>query len=192
MLKLWRQGWKSLRKRSWGPVSATPRDSTTEKEAPWQRRLGAVEPQPTHRGPARLQPRLGFIKGANTAGLLGDPQPSKRGPSCRLSSSEKTTATKYVGRVCPSHSRCFWSLQKWWPNNTQTDISVQFSLSVLPDSLQPQGLQHTRLPCPSPIPGACSKSCPSSWWCHPTDSPSFIPFSSHHQSFPASGSFPMS
>ena len=51
------------------------------------------------------------------------------------------------------------------------------------------GLQHARLPCPSPTPGTCSNSCPSSWWCHPTISPSVIPFSSCLQSFPASRSF---
>ena len=59
------------------------------------------------------------------------------------------------------------------------------------DSLQPHGLQHARLPCPSPTPRACSYSCPSSGWCHPTISSSVIPFS-HLQSFPASGSFPVS
>ena len=56
----------------------------------------------------------------------------------------------------------------------------------------PQGLQHTRLPCPSPTSGAYSNSCPSSWWCHPTISSSGIPFSSCLQSCPSSGSFPMS
>ena len=50
------------------------------------------------------------------------------------------------------------------------------------DSLQPHGLQHARLPCPSPTPGACSNSCPLSWWCHPTISPSVIPFSSFNLS----------
>ena len=60
------------------------------------------------------------------------------------------------------------------------------------DSLWPQGLQHTRLPCPSLSPGACSNSCPASQWCHPTISSSVVPFSSCLQSFPASGSFPMS
>ena len=70
--------------------------------------------------------------------------------------------------------------------------SVQFSHSVMSDSLRPHGLQHARLPCPSPTPRACSDSCPSSWWCHPTISSSFVPFSSSLQSFPASGSFPMS
>ena len=71
-------------------------------------------------------------------------------------------------------------------------ISVQFSHSVMSDSLQPHGLQHTRLPCPSPTPGACSNSCSSSWWCHPTMSSSVIPLSFCLQSFPASGSFPRS
>ena len=70
--------------------------------------------------------------------------------------------------------------------------SVQFSRSVLSDSLWPHGLQHARPPYPSPSPGACSNSCPSSWWCHPTISSSIAPFSSRLQSFPASGSFPMS
>ena len=70
--------------------------------------------------------------------------------------------------------------------------SVQFSHSVVSDSLQPHGLLHARHPCPSPIPGACSSSFPSSRWCHPTISSSVFPFSSSLQSFPASGSFPMS
>ena len=71
--------------------------------------------------------------------------------------------------------------------------SVQFSCSVVSDSLQPHGLQHDRLPCLSPTPVACSNLCPSSWWCHPTISfISVVPFSSCLQSFPASGSFPMS
>ena len=69
--------------------------------------------------------------------------------------------------------------------------SVQFSRSVMSDSLQPEGLQHDRPPCPSPTPGAYSNSCPS-WWCHPTISFSVVPFFSCLQSFPESGSFPMS
>ena len=70
--------------------------------------------------------------------------------------------------------------------------SVQFSCSVMSNSLRPHGLQHTRPPCPSPTPRACSNSCPLSRWCHRTISSSVIPFSSHLQSFPASGSFQMS
>ena len=68
--------------------------------------------------------------------------------------------------------------------------SVQFSRSVVSDSLWPHGLQHARPPCPSPTPGVYSNSCPLSRWCHPTISSSVVPFSSHLQSFPASGSFP--
>ena len=62
---------------------------------------------------------------------------------------------------------------------------------VMSDSLQPHGLQHARLSYPSPTPGAYSNLCPSSWWCHLIISPSVVPFSSHLQSFPASGSFQM-
>ena len=68
----------------------------------------------------------------------------------------------------------------------------QFSCSVMSDSLQPHGLQHARLPCPTTAPGACSNSCPSSRWCHPTISSSLVLFSSCLQSLPASGSFPVS
>ena len=69
---------------------------------------------------------------------------------------------------------------------------VQFSRSIMSDSLRPHGLQHAGPPCPSPTPGVYSNSCPSCWWCHPTISSSVIPFSSCLQSFPASGSFQMS
>ena len=70
--------------------------------------------------------------------------------------------------------------------------SVQFSRSVVSESLQPHELQHARPPCPSPTPGVYPNLCPLSWWCHPTISSSVVPFSSCPQSFPASGSFPMS
>ena len=65
----------------------------------------------------------------------------------------------------------------------------QFSHSVVFNSLKPNGLQHTRLLCPSPTPGACSHACPSNPWCHPTISSSVVSFPSWFQSFPASGSF---
>ena len=70
--------------------------------------------------------------------------------------------------------------------------SVQFSHSVVSDSLQPHEPQHARPPCPSPTPRVHPNPCPLSWWCHPTISSSVIPFSSCPQSFPASGSFPLS
>ena len=76
---------------------------------------------------------------------------------------------------------------EWWSFSL-----VQFSHSVMSNSLWPHGLQHTRLPCPSPTPGVPSNSCPLSWWYHPTISSSVVSFSSRLQSFPASGSFQMS
>ena len=99
---------------------------------------------------------------------------------------DQTQVSHIAGRLYTS-----WAtreVQEYWTGFS----SIQFSHSVMYDSLQPHGLQHTRLPCPSPTPGACSKSCPSSWWCHPTISSSVVPFSSHPQSFPALRSFPMS
>ena len=69
---------------------------------------------------------------------------------------------------------------------------AQFSCSVVSDTLRLYGLKHARPPCLSPTPGAYWNSCPLSWWCHPTISSSVVPFSTHLQSFPASGSFQMS
>ena len=74
---------------------------------------------------------------------------------------------------------------------SQEHFSIQFSRSVMSNSLWPHGLQHARPPCPSPTPGVDSNSCPLSQWCHPTISSSVIPFSSCLQYSPASESFPM-
>ena len=89
-----------------------------------------------------------------------------------------------------------WRLRWWAIEHSLIKVCtlfspVQFNCSVVSDSLRPHGLQHVCLPCPSPTPGACSNSSPSSWWYHPTISSSVTP-SSHLQSLPASGSFPMS
>ena len=97
------------------------------------------------------------------------------------------TNVSCIGRRIPYH-RATWEAGHA-PSVSQ---SVQCSLSVMSDSLWPPGLQHAGPPCPSPTPGAYSNSCLLSWWCHPTISSSVIPFSSCPQSFPASGSFPMS
>ena len=70
-------------------------------------------------------------------------------------------------------------------------IYIQFSCSVVSDSLWPHEPQHARPPCPSPTPGVYPNPCPSNQWCHPTISSSVVPFSSCPQSFPASGSFQM-
>ena len=88
---------------------------------------------------------------------------------------------------------CFYLRSKNWVNHTlQFITSVQFSHSVVSDSLRPHGLQHTRPPSPSPAHRACSNSCPLSQWCHPTISSSVVPLFSCLQSFPASGYFLMS
>ena len=79
-----------------------------------------------------------------------------------------------------------------FPHFTYISGSVQFSHSVVSNSLPPHRLQQARLPCPSPTPRVLPNPCPLSQWCHPTISSSVIPFSSCPQSFPASGSFPLS
>ena len=89
------------------------------------------------------------------------------------------TPTRFTWNIRNNSNRCWQGF-------------LLFSCSVVSDSLQPHGLQNTRLPCPSPSPEACADSCPMSWWCHSTISSSVIPFSSCLQSFPASGCFPMS
>ena len=94
-------------------------------------------------------------------------------------------------RTCISYIGQTSSLLLSYQGSPETR-SVQFSPSVMSDSLRPHGLQHARLPCPSPTFGACSNSCPLSHWCHTTISSSVVPFSSCLQSFPASGSFPIS
>ena len=80
----------------------------------------------------------------------------------------------------------------FWKYFNSAFISVQFSRSVMPDSLQPHEPQHARPPCQSPAPSVHPNPCPLSWWCHPTILSSVVPFSSCPQSFPASGSFQMS
>ena len=85
-------------------------------------------------------------------------------------------------------SKCYKKLK----NYTYKTLLVQFSCSVISNCFQLHGLQHTRPPCPSPTPGVYPNSCPLSWSCHRTISSSVVPFSSCFQSFPASGSFPMS
>ena len=94
-----------------------------------------------------------------------------------------------------THTHALNGAQNYVPkclkDEQEFQVSVQFSRSVMSDSLQPHGPQHTRPPCPSPTPGVYSNSCPLSQWCHPTISSSVVPFS-HLLSFPASGFFQMS
>ena len=96
-----------------------------------------------------------------------------------------------------SHEACKHERHKFMLKFLILKIRLLFSFvvvshSVISDSLQPHGLQHTRLPCSSLTPRVCSNSCPLSWWCHPIISSSVAPFTTCLQSFPASGFFPMS
>ena len=100
------------------------------------------------------------------------------------------TSVRLVNTFNISFTSPNYHLLFWWEHLRSTlraifKYSVQFSCSVMSDSLQPHGLQHASLPCPSPSPGVCSNLCPLSQWCHPTISSSVIPFSSWLQSFPA-------
>ena len=85
-----------------------------------------------------------------------------------------------------------WDVKHIWLMGYYMVLTVQFSCSVMSNSLRPHELQHARPPCPSPTPRVHQNPCSSSRWCHPTISSSVIPFSFCPQSFPASGSFPMS
>ena len=116
----------------------------------------------------------------------------------RLAIKWESSKEDVAGRK-PTLTLC-WKLFLWlafiiiiilngWSGGPCSPQSVQFSRSVVSDSLQPHESQHTRPPCPSPTPGVYSNACPLSWWCHPTISSSVIPFSSRLRSFPASGSF---
>ena len=89
----------------------------------------------------------------------------------------------FLNAVCPVLT--FWGILFW-------QDSVHFSHSVMSNSLWPHEPQHTGPPCPSPTPGVHPNPCPLSWRCHPTISSSVVPFSSCPQSFPESGSFPVS
>ena len=94
--------------------------------------------------------------------------------------------------ISPICHRSWWFPLKDAISITSFQPLLLFSHSVMSNSLPPHGLQHGRLPCPSPTPRVCSNSCALSQWCHPIISSSVIPFSSCLQSFPASGFFPIS
>ena len=105
-------------------------------------------------------------------------------PSLSQLSGDKQKCLKGAAKGLGDKIASSWEILFW--------LNSQFSCSVVSNSLWPHGLQHARLPSPSPTPGTWLNSCPLSWWCHPTISSSVIPFSFCLQSFPAPGSFPMS
>ena len=105
-----------------------------------------------------------------------------------------TILSAWVDLKSPSHFLSNFDARKSTETleKNRNTTSVQFSRSVVSDSLWPRELQHASPSCPSPTPGVHSDSRPSSQWCHPAMSSSVVPFSSCPQSFPASGSFPVS
>ena len=103
-----------------------------------------------------------------------------------------TGAWGFTGWVLHWCEMKMWEEASAWRNSMTVISSVQFSCSVVFDSLQPHELKHARPPCPSPTPGVHPNPCPLCWWCHPTISSSIIPFPSCPQSLPASGSFQVS
>ena len=94
------------------------------------------------------------------------------------------------GLIASKYWRSIFSMSSAIPSIMAIDMaSVQFSHSIVSDFLQPHGLRHARIPCPSPTPGAYSNSCPLSRWCRPNIASSVIPFSFCPKYFPVSGSF---
>ena len=131
--------------------------------------------------------------------INAQPHPEEKRPSFPVLSFKRRkylpkNLRKLVCILLAQSEPCTYSRTNPYHQKNTTDIrlsSVQFSHSVMSDSLWPHGLQHARLPCPSWTPRACSNSCLLSQWCHPTISPSIVPFSCL-QSFPESGYFPLS
>ena len=116
--------------------------------------------------------------------------------ACCLSKLGPGVLRSFAGTLCgQGRARVWQSWRRLSSSRARLSLcccSVQFSLSVVSESLWPHELQHARPPCPSPTPGVHSNSCPWSWWYHLAISPSVVPFCSCPQSLPASGSFPMS
>ena len=153
--------------------------------------------------------RYAFVSEETGLDFSSDGKPNSKFPVGFFSCSVKWNSQNRTG--FSSKDGAWWSRRQWlrlssWnhvselltPSLSLDDCmslrfsSVQFSHSVVSNSLWLHGLQRARLPCPPPTPRACSNSCPLSQWCHPTVSSSVGPFSSCLQSFPVSGSFPMS
>ena len=153
--------------------------------------------------------RYAFVSEETGLDFSSDGKPNSKFPVGFFSCSVKWNSQNRTG--FSSKDGAWWSRRQWlrlssWnhvselltPSLSLDDCmslrfsSVQFSHSVVSNSLQPHGLQHAGPPCPSPTPRVYSSSCPLSWWYHLVTSSSTIPFSSCLQSFPASGSFPMS
>ena len=150
-----------------------------------------VKNQPVNAGDAG---DLGSIFGLGRSPGIGNGNPIQY--SCLDNSMDRGTWWVTVHGVAKSmtwlSTHTHTHTHKYHYNPIHNSKWIQFSHSVVSDSLWPHGLQHARFPCPSPTSGAYSNSCPLTQWCHPTISFSVIPFSSCLWSFPASRSFQMS
>ena len=118
--------------------------------------------------------------------------PDSRWPQSKNQEDACTSVSQFIPHttICKIDNKELYSIHcndLYWKRISKSCCC--FSHSVLSDSLRPHGLRHARPPCPPSTPRACSNSCPSSRWCHPTISSSVVPFSSRLQSFQASGSF---
>ena len=170
----------------WGPIDGSPPGSPSLGFSRQEHWSGLPFPSPMHESE----------KWKWSRSVVSDPQwPHGLQPSRLLRPWDFPGKSTGVG----CHCLLWWwlldskySVPSWVSSGLTGLHSVQFSCSVMSDSLWLHGLQHARPPCPSPTPGVYSNSRPSSWWCHPTISSSVVPFSSRLQSFPVSGSFPMS
>ena len=153
--------------------SVTARDLALQRKRHFNEGCGAVvKISPGQPGSQRMAwPTLSSWAGASSRRPWDHPVSSCR---TKLDSLSQESIQSYVERL-------IWRL-----------TLLKMCSSAMSDSLWPHGLQHARLPCPSPTPRACSTSWSLSQWCHPTISSSVVPFSSCPQSLPASGSFPMS
>ena len=161
-----------------------PHSSTLAWKIPWMEE------------PGRLQSMESLIVGHDWSDLAAAAAAAAAGLASSRTGSWCSNEHQHlsISRPCfPSCNEGFMTVRLSPLDGSQlfrlTFYPLQFSRSVMSDSLWPHGLQHARLPCPSTTSGACSNSCPLSWWCHPTISSSLL---SCLQSFPASGSFPIS
>ena len=102
------------------------------------------------------------------------------------------TMISFIFQLVMKNYYCVHWVDVTWEQRNKINVAAFTSVAQLCLTLRPHGLQHARPPCPPPTPGVYSNSCPLSQWCHSTISSSVVPFSSHLQSFPASGSFQMS